>query len=88
MTEQGKLPFGAWAAGGLSETLRRIRGQQGPEVRVCLSRSREGRGASVCLGWGGVLGDDRQVGVVVLLWVSGGLGGRFQAGQVRLFLSH
>lgn len=39
----------------------------------------------LCLGWGGVLGDeDRQVRVVVLLWVSGGLHGAAVSGRPGL----
>lgn len=53
---------------------------KGPRGKSVLITFRGAEGP-VCLGWGGVLGDDRQVGVVVLLWVSGGLGGAAVSGR-------
>lgn len=54
------------------------KGPRGESVLITF-RGAEG---PVCLGWGGVLGDeDRQVGVVVLLRVSGGLGGAAVSGR-------
>ena len=69
----------ACSAGGLSE--KDPADSKGPRGESVLITFRGAEGP-VCLGWGGVLGDeDRQVGVVVLLRVSGGLGGAAVSGR-------